>query len=166
MKKRTIILFAVISISGLLVGCSKPTTNRPEDSTAINTKEHEHGHKSVHGGSMNAIITCENGHAEVKLENGKLCLWFVGGGSDTAKSVRIPDPSVKLDVKTANTTKTLSLAAKPLELAGEKVGDCSYFESQVSGLNSTDEFTANGQVTFKGKKVPLIIEYPRGYDPD
>jgi hypothetical protein len=93
-------------------------------------------------------------------------MWLVGGGSDTDKSVRIPDSSVSLKVKTGDGVKQLVLNPKPLELAGEKPGDCSHFEGQASWLNGLDKFTAEGQITFRGKKAPLRIEYPKGYDPD
>ncbi len=111
-------------------------------------------------------MTCENGHAEVKLEGDTLRVWFVAGGSDTDRSVRIPDRSVRLQVQTKGGEKTLVLHPTPLELAGEKVGDCSCFEGAAPWLGGLASFTARGQVTFRGKSAPLRIEYPKGYDPD
>lgn len=150
-------------------GCSKSTNTGSATSTDISVKNSqvkEHGHKSAHGGSLNAIVTCENGHAEVKIEDSKLCMWLVGGGTDTVNSVRIPDKSISLNMKFGNQTKTLKLKAKPLLLAGEKIGNCSYFEGSMPELANIKEFAADSQITFKGKKVPLKIEYPKGYDPD
>jgi len=162
---RLIAIASAVLLSCLICnGCS----NRTGSSHARTTHkhEHEHHHKSAHGGSLNAIVTCENGHAEVKLSGEKLQLWFVGGGHDTGKSVRIPDSSVRLQVKTSDGVKTLVLTPKPLDLAGEKIGDCSHFEGTAPWLKGLAKFTANGQITFRGKKMPLRIDYPRGYDPD
>jgi len=164
MNKHIAILMTGIIMTGWCAGCSKPAAEITESAKSCKAEKHEH--QTAHGGSLNAIVTCENGHAEVMLEGAKLCLWFVGGGTDTTKSVRVPDPSVVLNIKVGNTTKSLTLAAKPLELAGEKIGDCSYFEGSMPELSNAKEFTADGKVTFKGKKMPIRIEYPKGYDPD
>jgi len=131
-------------------------------------KEHDGEHKAAHGGCLNAIGTCENGHAEVKIEGNVLMLWFVGGGSDTDKAVRIPDKEISLSVTLdgEKEAKTLVLKAKPNELAEEKEGDCSHFEGQADWLKDAKKFAATGKVTFKGKKQDLRIEYPAGYDPD
>ena len=123
-------------------------------------------HKAVHGGSLNAIVTCENGHAEVKLEGDTLHVWFVSGGSATDQSVRIPDRSVRLQVQTKGGEKTLVLNPTPLELAGEKIGDCSSFEGAAPWLKGLASFTARGKITFRGQSEPVRIEYPQGYDPD
>lgn len=167
MKKAIAVLSSVLLISMICIGCSHNTANTNSADKAPSTcEEHKGEHKAVHGGSLNAIVTCENGHAEVKLDRDKLQMWFVGGGPNTDKSVRIPDTSVKLRVKTDNVNKTLILKPVPLELAGEKVGDCSCFEGTASWLKGLAKFDADGQITFRGKKMPLKIEYPKGYDPD
>jgi hypothetical protein len=99
---------------------------------------------------LNAIGKCETGHAEVKVEGDLLRLWFVGGGNDTAKAVRVPDKEIVLAVK----------------IAGEKEGDCSCFEGRAEWLAGVKEFEASGTATFKGNKEELKIDYPHGYDPD
>ncbi|MGD0090989.1 MAG: hypothetical protein ABSE73_13810 [Planctomycetota bacterium] len=128
----------------------------------------EHGHEAAHGGCLNELCECENGHAEVKVEGNLLRLWFVGGGNDTKKSVRVPDKELTLTVKGSNgaADKQVVLKAKPIELAEEKVGDCSCFEGQADWLKDVKEFVATGSVMFKGKKTAIRIEYPKGYDPD
>ncbi len=125
-------------------------------------------HKAAHGGCLNALGACENGHAEVKLEGGRLKLWFVGGGTDTEKAVRVPDKEIALSVTLAGApaAKPLLLKAAPNELAEEKEGDCSHFEGAADWLNGAKKFTATGTVTFKGRKQAIRIEYPAGYDPD
>jgi len=131
--------------------------------------DHEEGHHvAAHGGVLNALTTCENGHAEVKLDGTTLTLWFVGGGSDTAKSVRVPDAEVLLSVTLdgEREARPLVLAAKPNDLAEEKVGDCSRFEGSAQWLAGAKKFVATGTVTFKGRKQDVKIEYPDGYDPD
>lgn len=130
--------------------------------------EHEGEHVAAHGGCLNAMGTCENGHAEAKVEGEMLKVWFVGGGTDTEKAVRIPDKEITLavTVQGEKEAKPLVLTAKPNELAEEKVGDCSVFEGQADWLNGVKEFVATGEVTFKGKKQAVRIEYPAGYDPD
>jgi len=169
MNKHIAILMAGLMITCWCAGCSTSTETKPTEKTADSAKSSKAGkpeHKTAHGGSLNAIVTCENGHAEVILEGAKLRLWFVGGGTDTTKSVRVTDPSFTLNIKVGSTIKSLTLAAKPLELAGEKIGDCSYFEGSMPELKNAKEFTADGNVTFKGRKMPIRIEYPKGYDPD
>jgi hypothetical protein len=158
-------LGAVVLVAIIFTGCSRKTAPvaMKDGSTASGQKAK---HFAAHDGSLNAIVTCENGHAEVKLDGDKLQLWFVGGGVNTDKSVRVPDKSIRIQVTTDSGAKTLVLNPKPLDLAGEKVGDCSYFESTAPWLKGLAKFTADGQVTFSGKKMPLKIEYPKGYDPD
>ena len=104
----------------------------------------------------------------MKLEAGTLKLWFVGGGSDTEKAVRVPDKEIALSVTLAGgpPAKPLLLKAAPNELAEEKEGDCSHFEGSADWLNGVKQFTAAGTVTFKGRKQDIRIEYPAGYDPD
>jgi len=130
-------------------------------------KEGHEGHKAPHGGSLNAIGSCENGHVEVKVTDDKLEAWFVGGGQDTNRSVRLKVSEITLSVKLPDgRTEKLVLKADPLGLALEKVGDCSHFTAKADWLKRTKEFEATGEVEFKGKPAKLIIQYPGGYDPD
>lgn len=125
-------------------------------------------HKALHGGCLNVVETCAVGHAEVVLDNGVLRVWFVGGETETDKAVRAGDREIALSVKVdgGGEAKTLVLAAKPIELAEEKVGDCSCFEGKADFLAGAKKFSAAGKVHLKGKLRPVIIEYPGGYDPD
>ncbi|MCE5324665.1 hypothetical protein LLG46_15325 [bacterium] len=169
MNRKVICAFIIMTIMAIVVGCSGKPETVSEHKTASHGHhqyKHQHKHAAAHGGSLNAIVACENGHAEVKLEGDTLQLWFVGGGTDTTKSVRVPDKSITIQVTTADGAKTLVLKPKPLDLAGEKIGDCSYFEGNAPWLGGLKTFSANGQITFRGKKMPLKIEYPNGYDPD
>ncbi len=130
---------------------------------------HEHGHhKAAHGGCLNAIGACETGHAEVALEDGLLRLWFVGGGNDTAKAVRVPDGKIALSVtlEGEKEPRALVLEARPSALLEEKAGDCSCFEARADWLTGVRGFKARGEVDFKGRKEALVIDYPHGYDPD
>lgn len=164
MRKWIVAVSTALFAAAILAGCS----HKPEEHArrAEARHQHEHEHAAVHEGCMNAIVTCENGHAEVKLDGDTLQVWFVGGGPDTDKSVRIPDKTIGLNLKTGKGVRTLVLNPKPLELAGEKVGDCSHFEGRADWLRGLKEFTATAQITFRGGKTPLRIEYPEGYDPD
>jgi hypothetical protein len=129
--------------------------------------EEAHGHVAVHGGCLNEIGGCENGHAEIKLEGARVRMWLVGGGSNTAAAMRVPDASIALAITVAGQPpRTLVLPAKPLILAEETVGSCSYFEANANWLAGATAFTATGGLTFNGKKADLVIEYPHGYDPD
>ena len=152
---------AVLSLSGC-----KPAEHH--EHAHDHEGEHEHGHKAAHGGCLNALGTCENGHAEARLADGTLELWFVGGGSDTEKAVRIPDVGFTLAVTPdkAAAPRPLGLAAVPGELSEEKVGDCSHFVGKAEWLKGVAAFTAVGEVTFRGRKQAVRIEYPNGYDPD
>ncbi|HLK58609.1 MAG TPA: hypothetical protein VKU00_18710 [Chthonomonadaceae bacterium] len=163
----------------LLGGCaSQPTPSTPIAALPANAAtapapptagEQEKGaHETAHGGVLNAIVKCEIGHAEVKREGDILSVWFVGGAPDTTRAVPIPDKTVTLQITTSGNAapRTLTLTPKPLDLAGETVGHCSRFEGKADWLARLDTFTATAQVTFKGAKQPLRIEYPKGYDPD
>jgi len=162
--------YALIAVISLVLawcpGCSNKQASAPHGPDLAKRTAHEHEHKSAHGGVLNAIVTCENGHAEVKLDGAKLRLWFVGGGADTNKSVRVPDKSIKLEVNLNGKTRSLQLAPKPLELAGEKTGDSSHFEGSAEWLKGVRSFEASGTINFKGTPTALRIEYPKGYDPD
>jgi hypothetical protein len=97
-----------------------------------------------------------------------LRLWFVGGGTDTMKAVRIPDKEIVLAIKLngVEEARTLTLRAQPNELAEEKLGDCSHFVGEAGWLKGAKFFIATGTVSFKGRKQDVRIEYPAGYDPD
>jgi hypothetical protein len=125
------------------------------------------GHKAAHDGCLNVIGECETGHAEVKVEGDVLRLWFVGGGSDTGRAVRVPEKEIVLNVKIDGQKESGSLAlkAKPNQLAEEKEGDCSCFEGRADWLKGVKGFEAEGRVTFKGKPETLKIDYPHGHDP-
>ena len=117
---------------------------RAGDTPAQPEKKGEH--KAAHGGCLNALGACENGHAEVKVEGDTLKLWFVGGGSDTEKAVRVPDKEIALSVTLEGETaaKPIALKAKPNELAEEKEGDCSHFEGKADWLNGRQEVHRDG----------------------
>ncbi len=152
-------VFIVVMLSGSFITSAEKEKN---------TREEKAEHKAPHGGCLNAIATCENGHAEVKVEGDMLKLWFVGGGTDTEKAVRIPDKEITLSVTLAGEkeSRNLILKAKPNELAEEKEGDCSSFEGKAEWLKNAKKFVATATINFKGKKQELKIEYPAGYDPD
>lgn len=171
MCRYMIALTAMIAL--MCAGCSqKPAsisyTNAVTQNAGNGTVgvQQEHKHRTAHGGSLNAIVTCENGHAEIKLDGDMMHLWFVGGGPNTDRSVRVPDTSITLRVQTTRSEQRLILKPKPLELAGEKIGDCSYFEGSGHWLIGLAKFSAQGQIAFKGERVMLRIKYPDGYDPD
>jgi hypothetical protein len=153
-------LFLVAAI--LVAGCNK------QDSDAKKPEAKEAGHEAHHGGCLNAIETCEVGHAEIKIEGDLLRCWFVGGESHTDQAVRVTDKEIVLAVKLADgQLKSLTLQPKPNQLANEKVGDCSYFEGHADWLKGITEFKADGKVSCRGKENrALTIEFPKGYDPD
>jgi hypothetical protein len=127
--------------------------------------EEHHGHKAHHGGVLNAIGK-ELAHAEVLIVEDSLEVWFVGGGQDTDRSVRIKAAEIPLTVKIPGQgQKKLVLKADPLKLAGEKVGSCSHFIARADWLKGVQEFEATGSIVIKGVKEKLIVHYPEGYDP-
>jgi len=129
--------------------------------------EPEGKHKAYHEGSLNAITQCENGHFEIKVVDDSLEGWFVGGGQDTNRAVRVSSDKIELTVFLPDgTNKELLLTASPLNLAGEKNGDCSHFTAAAPWLSDIKTFQATGKINFKGKWQPLIIQYPEGYDRD
>lgn len=148
-------------------GC-KPAAHHDHASADEQEHDHAHSHKAAHGGCLNALGTCENGHAEARLSDGTLDVWFVGGGSDTEKAVRIPDASFALNVALPGSAaaRPLELEARPSELSEEKVGDCSHFVGKAEWLKGVSAFTATGEATFRGRRQAVRIEYPGGYDPD
>jgi hypothetical protein len=126
-----------------------------------------HGHVAVHGGCLNEIGACENGHAEVKMDGARLRMWLVGGGSNTTSAIRVVDSSITLSITVpGQPARSLVLAAKPLILAEETVGNCSYFEAGADWLAGVAAWKATGAMMFNGKKADLVIEYPHGFDPD
>jgi len=148
------------------LGCQKAdegkTTPKP-----VPAAKAEAGHDAHHGGCLNAIELCAVGHAEVKVDDGVLRCWMVGGENETGKSVRVSDAEIRLAVKLENgEEKPLVLAAKPIAVADEKVGDCSYFEGDADWLKGTAKFQATGTVHFKGQVRKIEIHYPDGFDPD
>jgi hypothetical protein len=168
MSRRTAWTYCLTAALACGIATARGAENKEHHHDAKAHHEHEGEHKAAHGGCLNALGACENGHAEVKLESGVLKLWFVGGGADTEKAVRIPDQQIILAV-TLNgekEAKSLTLVAKPNELAEEKPGECSQFEGQADWLKGATQFVATGTVTFKGRKQAVRVEYPKGYDPD
>lgn len=135
---------------------------------AIAAAAAESGHTTAHGGCLNELGSCENGHAEVKIEGTRLRLWFVGGGTQTTTAVRIAAPSLTLTAPTTGgqAARSIVLAAKPLLLADERVGDCSYFEGDADWLAGATSLTLTGTVVFKGAAIPITIVWPTGYDSD
>ena len=117
------------------------------------------GHEAAHEGVLN-VIGEEIGHAEIRLSGDLVEVWFVGGGNDTHRAVPIKADSIKLTVE-----KELVLNAAPLVLAGESKGNCSHFTARAGWLGAMEEFTAHGDITFKGREFELLIHYPHGYDP-
>lgn len=128
--------------------------------TALGAEEHHH---AAHGGILNEIGSCENGHAEVVIEGPRLRLWFVGGGNQTGTAVRVADRQVVL---TDSAGHTLTLQPTPLTLAEETVGDCSAFAGEAPWLAGMTKGRLSGPVTFKGKAVTLMITWPDGFEAD
>ena len=162
------IMLALVVACGLCVygcrGSGKETVGHGTEAG----HEHHHEHTAAHGGCLNAIGTCDNGHCEARLDDGILMVWFVGGGSDTAKAVRVPNTAINLVVTIPGDAnyRAVTLAAFPDELAEEKEGACSRFKAGADWLKGVTAFTATGLVNFKGVRWELRIEYPAGYDPD
>ncbi len=178
---RNVVLAGLLTVAiAVAYGCQKAdegkaTSKRasPEKGNAsapakpASATETKGRHEAHHGGCLNAIELCSVGHAEVKVEAGVLRCWFVGGENETDKSVRVPDKEIRLAVRLdSGDEKPLVLAAKPIDLAGEKVGDCSYFEGAAEWLKDAKHFSATGKVNCKGKERTIRIEYPDGYDLD
>ena len=126
---------------------------------------HNHTHKAYHDGVLNIIESCEVGHAEVKVNNGQLDLWFVGGSDHTDRSVRVKETEINLKITTEDSKiEKLLLEAAPLELAEESIGDCSHFVGKADWLKDIKNFRGESEIIFKGKKMKLIIDYPHGFD--
>ena len=170
-------LAVALGVGLTLAGCGRRDAQSREDAHRGGGHEsgHAHGqrgngsghHAAPHGGSLNVIESCELAHVEVKVEGSVMTCWFVGGGQDTGRSVRVPDEQITLSVVTVdNTRRTLVLLAEPIELAEERVGDCSCFEGEADWLPAAKRFEASGTVTMKGKARELKIHYPGGHDPN
>jgi hypothetical protein len=163
LELRSVVLVGMLAVAAaVFCGCGKSDADKAAPKASA-----EKGHEAHHGGVLNAIELCSIGHAEVKVEGGVFRCWFVGGENETDKAVRIPDAEVRLTVKLdSGEEKPLVLAAKPIDLAGEKVGDCSYFEGAADWLKDAKKFSATGTVHCKGKERAIRIEFPEGFDPD
>jgi hypothetical protein len=172
-------LFVVPGCSDAKNNTGKPAPTQPaatEGAKADDAKDDEAKHQAYHGGCLNAIETCALGHAEVKLEDDTLKVWFVGGESHTDAPVRVTDKQIVLAVKPdGGEEKTLKLDPMPNKYANEEVGNCSHFEAKADWLKGLKKFDAQGKVTLAdkdnpltapGREKPIKIEYPKGYDPD
>lgn len=152
---------------GIVAGFAGCRSAKQQETTQPAAAKTEEKHEAHHGGCLNAIETCAVGHAEVKVEGDVLKVWFVGGENETDKAVRVSDMQIALAIKPDSGQEvSLTLEAKPNELADEKVGDCSHFEGKAAWLAGVKKFTAGGKVNLKGKERPIKIEFPDGYDPD
>jgi hypothetical protein len=160
--KNSVLAAVLVAAMAVFYGCGKSDADKAAPKPSA-----EKGHEAHHGGVLNAIELCSIGHAEVKIEGSILRCWFVGGENETDKAVRVPDAEIRLNVKLdGGEEKPLVLAAKPIDLAGEKVGDCSYFEGAADWLKDAKKFSAIGTVHCKGKERAIRIEFPGGFDPD
>ncbi|MEZ7892036.1 MAG: hypothetical protein QMC67_09815 [Candidatus Wallbacteria bacterium] len=111
--------------------------------------------------------SCEFGHAEVKVTGETIEIWFVGGGTETSKAVRIKDNDIKLEIAISGMKekKELILKADPIVLAEEAVGDCSHFVGSDPSLKIDSlKFKATAKVNFKGILMDTKIAYPEGID--
>jgi hypothetical protein len=162
-----VLIGAFLSLVGLMATGSGCRSAAKQDANQAAAGKPQEKHEAHHGGCLNAIETCAVGHAEVKLDGNVLKVWFVGGETETDKSVRVSDTQITLAVTPdGGQEKPLTLDAKPNALAEEKVGDCSYFEGKADWLAGAKKFQATGKINFKGKERPIKIEFPEGYDPD
>ena len=156
--KRTVLPLVILLGLGL-GGCG--TKEPPPPAPAPEDPGHE---ESVHGGCLN-VIGDDLAHAEVRVEDGVFQCWFVEGGTETDKALRIAADTVELTLKFPDgSEKPLTLVAKPIELADEKSGYCSYYEAAADWLKTKKKFTATGEVHLKGGTWPLRIHYPGGHD--
>lgn len=124
-------------------------------------------HEAPHGGCLNIMKSCEFGHAEVKVTGETIEIWFVGGGTETSKAVRIKDNDIKLEIAISGMKekKELILKADPIVLAEEAVGDCSHFVGSDPSLKIDSlKFKATAKVNFKGILMDTKIAYPEGID--
>jgi len=170
-KRLFSILFTLSVLSffsgGSLLGASETKEHQEEKGDHHQKKERERRHKAHHQGVLCVIEQCEVGHIETLLEGDTLEAWFVGGGHDTDRSVRVKAREIPLKVRLPGKgEKTLVLKSAPMRLAGEKVGDASHFIARAAWLEGVKEFQAQGEINFKGVRRKLYIKYPEGYDPD
>jgi hypothetical protein len=128
------------------------------------TQAHNHGHTAPHNGVLNEITACGVGHAEALITGDKLEVWFLDGGSETGRSIQIPDESIPLSLIIENRRVEAVLAAEPMLLAGEKKGKCSRFQAVIPGLGAWKTFDGYGWVRFKGSLHPLRLSWPKGFE--
>ena len=175
--RKAFALATVFGVALTLAGCERRHAQGRDDAHGGGGHEPGHAHEqranggshhqAPHGGALNVIESCELAHVEVRIEGSVMTCWFVGGGQDTGRSVRVPDEKITLSVTMEdNTKKTLVLLAEPIELAEERVGNCSCFEGEADWLPAAKRFEASGTVTVKGKTRELKIHYPGGHGPD
>ena len=178
MRKESFMILLLLSIAAFFGGgsllCASETKEHHNEGLKHGTLDphhhedgHHQGHKAYHHGVLCVLEKCEVGHIEILLDGDTLEAWFVGGGHDTDRSVRVKAKEIPLKVHVhGQGEKTLNLKAAPMKLAGEKVGDASRFIATADWLEGVKEFEAEGQIEFKGVQRKLIIKYPQGYDPD
>jgi len=166
------VLAILVAIFGLnaLISRHKHRDESPHQNSAKTEKDQArhtvHHHKAPHGGCLNEIGSCETGHVEVLVTDGRIEVFLLAGGQEINRSVRVPEKAIILRSWAGDgSVRKIELKPEPLELGGEKIGDCSHFAASATWLKSSEPFDAYGWLMFRGAVRPLVVHYPRGYAP-
>ena len=145
-------------LAGLIVGCGPSAEGRKSPATPA-----RHEHVAPHGGTA-VELGKEEFHLELVLDAtaGRLTGYVLDG--ELESFVRIPAPSLRLNVRLNGVDQPLDLIAVANPATGEKVGDTSQFEAAAAWLKSTPRFDARlVEITVRGKTFrDLSFNFPKG----
>ena len=169
------LIIAVLAIIVVIFGLNALVSHREHDEgshhgdveTEKGHAQHSgHHHKAPHAGSLNEIGSCETGHIEVLVTDGRIEIFLLAGGHEISRSVRVAEKAIILRSWAEDgSVRKIELKPEPIELGGEKIGDCSHFAGSADWLKSSEPFDAYGWLMFRGAVRPIVIHYPRGYAP-
>ncbi len=163
------LIIAVLAILVAIFGLNALVSHREHaDHTVAKEHDHsgEHAHKAPHSGCLNEIGSCETGHVEVLVTDGRIEIFLLAGGHEISRSVRVPEKAIILRSWAEDgSVRKIELEPEPLELGGEKIGDCSHFAGSANWLKSSAPFEAYGWLMFRGAVRPIVVHYPKGYAP-
>ncbi len=145
-------------LGALMVGCGHGDAERTPPATPP-----RHEHVTPHGGTA-VELGKEEFHLELVLDaaGGRLTGYVLDG--ELEQFIRIPAPTLRLNVRLNGVDQPLDLVAVANSATGEKAGDTSQFEAVADWLKSTPRFDARlVEITVRGKTYrDLSFNFPKG----
>ena len=156
--RRLVRLANVGLLVALMVGCGQSGDERKPPAPPVH-----HEHMAPHGGTA-VELGKEEFHLELVVDAvaGRLTGYVLDGELETF--IRIPAPSLRLNVRLNGVDQPLDLVSVANPATGEKAGDTSQFEAVADWLKSTPRFDARlVEITVRGKTYrDVSFNFPKG----